>query len=101
MRCVSLSLSLPLSFPHLSLFISLSPHFPLFLLLPLPLPLLPVSVPRCVSFDDFMEHSDGRKGMGAVKAAGKYRQEGKGYVVQDGDIINFKFNAPSKGSSKK
>jgi ribosome-binding ATPase YchF (GTP1/OBG family) len=48
-----------------------------------------------------MEHSDGRKGMGAVKAAGKYRQEGKGYVVQDGDIINFKFNAPSKGSSKK
>ena len=69
--------------------------------LTLPLNLLPVSVPRCVSFDDFMEHSDGRKGMGAVKAAGKYRQEGKGYVVQDGDIINFKFNAPSKGSSKK
>eukprot|EP01023_Acetabularia_acetabulum_P019621 TRINITY_DN2000_c0_g1_i1.p1 TRINITY_DN2000_c0_g1~~TRINITY_DN2000_c0_g1_i1.p1 ORF type:complete len:390 (-),score=67.99 TRINITY_DN2000_c0_g1_i1:303-1472(-) len=28
----------------------------------------------------------------AVKAAGKYRQEGKNYVVCDGDIIYFKFN---------
>ncbi|WZN62148.1 ribosome-binding ATPase YchF [Chloropicon roscoffensis] len=28
----------------------------------------------------------------AVKAAGKYRQEGKNYVVEDGDIIFFKFN---------
>jgi hypothetical protein len=28
----------------------------------------------------------------AVKAAGKVRLEGKGYVVQDGDIINFRFN---------
>ncbi|EFJ11869.1 hypothetical protein SELMODRAFT_234816 [Selaginella moellendorffii] len=28
----------------------------------------------------------------AVKAAGKYKQEGKNYVVQDGDIIFFKFN---------
>ena len=28
----------------------------------------------------------------AVKAAGKYRQQGKEYVVQDGDIIFFKFN---------
>ncbi|CAG7901509.1 unnamed protein product [Brassica rapa] len=28
----------------------------------------------------------------AVKGAGKYRQEGKTYVVQDGDIIFFKFN---------
>eukprot|EP00249_Psilotum_nudum_P003678 c17134_g1_i1 orf=241-1419(+) len=28
----------------------------------------------------------------AVKAAGKYRQEGKTYIVQDGDIIFFKFN---------
>jgi ribosome-binding ATPase YchF (GTP1/OBG family) len=38
--------------------------------------------------------------MGAVKAAGKYRQEGKGYVVRDGDIINFKFNAPSEGGKR-
>lgn len=27
-----------------------------------------------------------------IKAAGKYRQEGKEYVVQDGDVIFFKFN---------
>ena len=34
----------------------------------------------------------------AVKAAGKWRQEGKTYEVQDGDIIHWKFNvtAPSK-----
>ena len=28
----------------------------------------------------------------AVKAAGKYKQKGKDYVVGDGDIIFFKFN---------
>jgi ribosome-binding ATPase len=28
----------------------------------------------------------------AVKAAGKFRLEGKEYVVRDGDIINFRFN---------
>ena len=28
----------------------------------------------------------------AVKAAGKARLEGKEYLVQDGDIINFRFN---------
>lgn len=33
----------------------------------------------------------------AVKAAGKYKQEGKGYVVQDGDIIFFKFNVSGGG----
>ena len=33
----------------------------------------------------------------AVKAAGKYRQEGKNYVVSDGDIIYFKFNVTSSG----
>ena len=27
-----------------------------------------------------------------VKAKGKYRQEGKTYTVEDGDIIFFKFN---------
>lgn len=35
----------------------------------------------------------------AVKAAGKYRQQGKEYVVQDGDIIFFKFNVTA--SAKK
>ncbi|KAI1712079.1 50S ribosome-binding GTPase domain-containing protein [Ditylenchus destructor] len=29
----------------------------------------------------------------AVKGAGKYRQQGKTYIVEDGDIILFKFNA--------
>ena len=28
----------------------------------------------------------------APRAAGKYRQEGKEYVVQDGDVLFFKFN---------
>ncbi|HPO10115.1 MAG TPA: DUF933 domain-containing protein, partial [bacterium] len=27
----------------------------------------------------------------ACKKAGKYRLEGKDYVVQDGDVINFRF----------
>lgn len=34
----------------------------------------------------------------AVKAAGKYLQKGRDYVVEDGDIIYFKFNV---GASKK
>eukprot|EP00898_Chlorokybus_atmophyticus_P009089 jgi/Chlat1/9181/Chrsp97S08457 len=33
----------------------------------------------------------------AVKAAGKYRQQGKEYIVGDGDIILFKFNVTSSG----
>lgn len=33
----------------------------------------------------------------AVKDAGKYRQQGKEYVVQDGDIIYFKFNVTASG----
>jgi obg-like ATPase 1 len=33
----------------------------------------------------------------AVKASGKYRQQGKDYVVQDGDIIHFRFNVTAKG----
>jgi len=32
-----------------------------------------------------------------VKNKGKYKQEGKTYVVEDGDIIHFKFNVTSKG----
>jgi obg-like ATPase 1 len=32
----------------------------------------------------------------AVKAAGKYRQEGKAYVIEDGDIIFFKFNVTAE-----
>lgn len=37
----------------------------------------------------------------AVKGAGKYRQEGKQYVVNDGDIIFFKFNAGAGLTAKK
>jgi len=50
-----------------------------------------------VAFDDFKALATG-KSMAEVKAAGKYRQEGKTYVVNDGDIIHFQFNvtAPAK-----
>lgn len=40
------------------------------------------------SFDDFRELGDEK----ALKAAGKIRLEGKEYVVQDGDVIRFRFN---------
>jgi obg-like ATPase 1 len=36
----------------------------------------------------------------AVKAAGKYKQEGKNYMVQDGDIIYFKHNSSSLEKKK-
>lgn len=36
------------------------------------------------------------KGMADVKAAGRYRQEGKTYEVADGDIIHFQFNVTTK-----
>jgi len=37
---------------------------------------------------DFQAHGSEAK----AKAAGRYRLEGKEYVVADGDIINFRFN---------
>jgi GTP-binding protein YchF len=40
------------------------------------------------SFDDLKKLGSEK----AVKAAGKIRIEGKNYIVQDGDIINFRFN---------
>jgi GTP-binding protein YchF len=40
------------------------------------------------SYDDLREHGSEK----ALKAAGRIRLEGKEYVVQDGDIINFRFN---------
>uniref|UniRef100_A0A069DSU9 Obg-like ATPase 1 n=1 Tax=Panstrongylus megistus TaxID=65343 RepID=A0A069DSU9_9HEMI len=42
-----------------------------------------------MKFDDFKEEGT----EASVKAAGKYRQQGRNYVVEDGDIIFFKFNA--------
>jgi len=41
-----------------------------------------------IGYDDFMELGDFK----AVKDAGKARLEGKEYIVQDGDIIEFRFN---------
>jgi ribosome-binding ATPase len=40
------------------------------------------------AYTDFVEHG-GEQG---AKDAGKTRQEGKTYIVQDGDIMHFKFN---------
>lgn len=42
-----------------------------------------------MKFDDFKEEGS----EAACKSAGKYRQQGRNYVVDDGDIILFKFNA--------
>ena len=39
-------------------------------------------------------------GVDKVKEAGKYRTEGKEYVVNDGDIIFFKFNVTAEGKKK-
>lgn len=38
--------------------------------------------------EDILEHGSEQ----AVKAAGKMRLEGKEYVVQDGDVVHFRFN---------
>lgn len=55
-------------------------------------------------WDDFaaLQIADGNKpGMDKVKGAGKYRQEGKSYIMQDGDIVLFQFNVSDKGGKKK
>ena len=41
-----------------------------------------------IAFDDFVSLG----GEAAARDAGKLRQEGKEYVVQDGDVMHFKFN---------
>ena len=41
-----------------------------------------------MSTDDFLKY----KSEAAVKEAGKFRVEGKNYIVQDGDILNIRFN---------
>lgn len=41
-----------------------------------------------IAYDDFIA-AGGEQG---AKAAGKLRQEGKEYIVKDGDILHFKFN---------
>jgi ribosome-binding ATPase YchF (GTP1/OBG family) len=44
------------------------------------------------SFDDFKALHQGQASMAKIKEAGKYRQEGKTYVMQDGDIVVFMHN---------
>lgn len=48
------------------------------------------------SFDDFKDLHQGLPSMAKVKEAGKYRQEGKTYEVQDGDIVVFMHNVNKK-----
>ncbi|NIN35637.1 MAG: redox-regulated ATPase YchF, partial [Gammaproteobacteria bacterium] len=41
-----------------------------------------------IAYDDFIKY----KGESGAKEAGKWRQEGKDYIVKDGDVILFRFN---------
>ena len=41
-----------------------------------------------IAYDDYVR----LKGEAGAREAGKLRQEGKEYVVQDGDVMNFRFN---------
>ena len=43
---------------------------------------------QTIAYDDFIQY----KGEQGAKEAGKMRAEGKDYVVQDGDVLNFLFN---------
>ena len=40
------------------------------------------------SYDDFIQYN----GENGAKEAGKLRLEGKDYIVQDGDVMHFRFN---------
>jgi GTP-binding protein YchF len=41
-----------------------------------------------IAFDDFIDGG----GESGAKEAGKWRLEGKDYLVQDGDVVHFRFN---------
>src|SRR5690606_30895976 len=41
-----------------------------------------------IAYDDFIQY----QGEQGAKDAGKWRLEGKEYVVQDGDVVHFRFN---------
>jgi len=41
-----------------------------------------------IAYDDFIQH----QGEQGAKDAGKWRLEGKEYIVQDGDVMHFRFN---------
>jgi hypothetical protein len=41
-----------------------------------------------VAYDDFVRY----RGEQGAKEAGRWRLEGKDYVVQEGDVMHFRFN---------
>ena len=41
-----------------------------------------------VSYDDYVQYQT----MEALRAAGRVRSEGREYVMQEGDVVNFRFN---------
>ena len=43
---------------------------------------------ECIGYDDFIQY----KGEAGAKEAGKWRLEGKDYIVKDGDVLHFRFN---------
>ncbi|WP_425917876.1 redox-regulated ATPase YchF [Acinetobacter sp. TSRC1-2] len=43
---------------------------------------------ECVAYEDFIQYN----GEAGAKEAGKWRLEGKTYIVQDGDVLHFRFN---------
>ena len=43
---------------------------------------------ECTSYDDFIQY----KGENGAKEAGRFRVEGKEYIVKDGDVLHFRFN---------
>lgn len=55
---------------------------------------LPIA--QTVAFEDFKALCGGRPSMAPIKEAGKFRQEGRAYTVQDGDIFHFQFNVTAK-----
>ena len=41
-----------------------------------------------IAYDDFIKYN----GEAGAKEAGKWRLEGKDYIVKDGDVMHFRFN---------
>jgi ribosome-binding ATPase YchF (GTP1/OBG family) len=41
-----------------------------------------------VSYEDYVKYEK----MEALRAAGRVRSEGRDYVMQEGDVVNFRFN---------
>ncbi|HBR96509.1 MAG TPA: redox-regulated ATPase YchF, partial [Gammaproteobacteria bacterium] len=41
-----------------------------------------------IAYDDFVEHG----GEAGAKDAGKWRLEGKDYLLFEGDVVHFRFN---------